>query len=316
MLKFKGSGGLQELTHPSPSPGPGPGPGPGPTAQHQHQPPLSPRAGCRSCARSSTRHLSTSASSVLWRATRKASESSSCAPRERPLEKYYVCSFRSKCSRRGRPSTCACARSFLTYSGTNAGGMAKGRSAGHKGDVVALLGQSHLQINADGDRDEFTQEEVADRIKKSSGANYDLGSNDGGGNYTTQAPLYTIYLLRLYSLRLYSQRLYSLRLYSLRLCLRWQCHLRVPGGRDRQGGGRQVPRAREGDDHRARQVRDLCSAQGDPDRPRGAADGGVSHGLTLTLYPYTKPNPNPSRLPLPLPLALPTTCPSYYSPTT
>ena len=89
----------------------------------------------------------------------------------------------------------------MTYIGTNVGGMAKGRSAGHKGDVSALIGQSHLQINADGDRDEFTQEEVADRIKKSSGANYDLGSNDGGGNYTTQVPLY---LLWLYSLWLYS----------------------------------------------------------------------------------------------------------------
>ena len=106
--------------------------------------------------------------------------------------------------------------------------MAKGRSAGHKGDVSALIGQSHLQINADGDRDEFTQEEVADRIKKSSGANYDLGSNDGGGNYTTQAPLYLLWL-------------YSLWLYSLWLYLRWRPHLHVPGGRDRQGGGGQVP---------------------------------------------------------------------------
>ena len=76
--------------------------------------------------------------------------------------------------------------------------MAKGRSAGHKGDVTALIGQSHLQINADGDRDEFTREEVADRIKKSSGANYDLGSNDGGGNYTTQAPLYLLWLYSLW----------------------------------------------------------------------------------------------------------------------
>ena len=106
--------------------------------------------------------------------------------------------------------------------------MAKGRSAGHKGDVSALIGQSHLQINADGDRDEFTQEEVADRIKKSSGANYDLGSNDGGGNYTTQVPLYLLWL-------------YSLWLYSLWLYLRWRPHLHVPGGRDRQGGGGQVP---------------------------------------------------------------------------
>ena len=106
--------------------------------------------------------------------------------------------------------------------------MAKGRSAGHKGDVTALIGQSHLQINADGDRDEFTREEVADRIKKSSGANYDLGSNDGGGNYTTQAPLYLLWL-------------YSLWLYSLWLYLRWRPRLHVPGGRDRQGGGGQVP---------------------------------------------------------------------------
>ena len=42
--------------------------------------------------------------------------------------------------------------------------MAKGRSAGHRGDISALIGQSHLQINADGDMDEFTQEEVADKI--------------------------------------------------------------------------------------------------------------------------------------------------------
>jgi len=79
---------------------------------------------------------------------------------------------------------------FLTYIGQNVGGMAKGRSAGHKGDVRGLLGQSHLQINADGDRDEFTQEEVASKVKKASGANYDLGSNtgdDGDATYATQA---------------------------------------------------------------------------------------------------------------------------------
>ena len=39
-----------------------------------------------------------------------------------------------------------------------------------KGDVQALLGQSHLQISADGDRDEFTETEVADKIKKAAGA--------------------------------------------------------------------------------------------------------------------------------------------------
>ena len=78
---------------------------------------------------------------------------------------------------------------FLTYMGRNVGGMAKGRAAGHKGDVQALLGQSHLQISADGDRDEFTETEVADKIKKAAGANYDLGSNtgnDGKAAYATQ----------------------------------------------------------------------------------------------------------------------------------
>ena len=159
--------------------------------------------------------------------------------------------------------------------------MAKGRSAGHRGDIAALIGQSHLQINADGDMDEFTQEEVADKIKKASGANYDLGSNDGGGNYKTQAPLYSLWPHSLW--------LSSLWLYLTTL------PLRVPGGRDRKEGGSEVPGAREGDDHRARQVRDLCSAQGDPDRPPGAADGGACNGLTLaltlTLFPYSSPCP-------------------------
>ena len=94
------------------------------------------------------------------------------------------------------------------------GGMAKGRSAGHKGDVSALIGQSHLQINADGDRDEFTHEEVADRIKKSSGANYDLGSNDGGGNYTTQAPLYLLTMALLTTMALRSTHYGSSTHYS------------------------------------------------------------------------------------------------------
>ena len=55
--------------------------------------------------------------------------------------------------------------------------------------MQALLGQSHLQISADGDRDEFTETEVADKIKKAAGANYDLGSNtgnDGKAAYATQ----------------------------------------------------------------------------------------------------------------------------------
>ena len=50
--------------------------------------------------------------------------------------------------------------------------MAKGRSAGHRGDIAALIGQSHLQISTD-DRDEFSAKEVADKIKKAAGANYD-----------------------------------------------------------------------------------------------------------------------------------------------
>ena len=52
--------------------------------------------------------------------------------------------------------------------------MAKGRSAGHRGDIAALIGQSHLQINADGDMDEFTQEEVADKLFTHSALKIDL----------------------------------------------------------------------------------------------------------------------------------------------
>ena len=61
---------------------------------------------------------------------------------------------------------------FLTYIGPNVGGMTKGRVAAHKPDVQAMLGQSHLQISTD-DRDEFSAKEVADKIKKAAGANYD-----------------------------------------------------------------------------------------------------------------------------------------------
>ena len=80
---------------------------------------------------------------------------------------------------------------YLVYVGPNVGGMAKGRAAAHGGNIKATLGQSHLQISTD-DTDEFSEKEVADKIKKAAGANYDLGSNtrsvDGAEvKYQTQA---------------------------------------------------------------------------------------------------------------------------------
>jgi len=68
---------------------------------------------------------------------------------------------------------------FLAFIGPNVGGMTKGRVAAHKPDVMAMIGQSHLQISTD-DRDEFTAAQVKDKVKKAAGANYDLGSNASG----------------------------------------------------------------------------------------------------------------------------------------
>lgn len=68
---------------------------------------------------------------------------------------------------------------FLCFIGPNVGGLTKGRVAAHKPDVLRLLGQSHVQVSSD-DRDDFSATAIADKIKKASGANYDLGSNASG----------------------------------------------------------------------------------------------------------------------------------------
>jgi len=68
---------------------------------------------------------------------------------------------------------------FLVYVGPSVGGMARGRVGGHKGDVKELMGQSHVDIQSD-DKADMTEEAITTKLKKASGANYDLGSNAGG----------------------------------------------------------------------------------------------------------------------------------------
>ena len=74
---------------------------------------------------------------------------------------------------------------FISYTGPGVGGMARGRVNGHKGDVKELIGQSHVDISTD-DRDDMTEEVITQKLKKASGANYDLGSN-AGGQYESKA---------------------------------------------------------------------------------------------------------------------------------
>ena len=68
---------------------------------------------------------------------------------------------------------------FICFVGPNVGGMVRGRVGSHKGDVKAMVGQSHVDIQTD-DKSEISEAAITDRLKKASGANYDLGSNAGG----------------------------------------------------------------------------------------------------------------------------------------
>ena len=68
---------------------------------------------------------------------------------------------------------------FIVYVGPSVGGMQRGRVGAHKPDVKALVGQSHVDFQTD-DKDDLTEESLRERLKKASGANYDLGSNAGG----------------------------------------------------------------------------------------------------------------------------------------
>ena len=49
----------------------------------------------------------------------------------------------------------------------------------HKPDVKAFVGQSHVDYQTD-DKDDLSEAALTERLKKASGANYDLGSNAGG----------------------------------------------------------------------------------------------------------------------------------------
>mmetsp|Transcript_6648 Transcript_6648/g.10517 ORF Transcript_6648/g.10517 Transcript_6648/m.10517 type:complete len:157 (-) Transcript_6648:987-1457(-) len=73
---------------------------------------------------------------------------------------------------------------LVQYNGSNLGGMAKSRAGIHKPDVEQAVGQHHVFYFGEGAED-MTEELVMDKIKKSSGANYDLGSNAAG--YKTKA---------------------------------------------------------------------------------------------------------------------------------
>ena len=74
---------------------------------------------------------------------------------------------------------------FICYVGPSVGGMQRGRVGGHKGDVKEMVGQSHVDIQTD-DKDEISEQTITDKLKKASGANYDLGSN-AGGTYQSKA---------------------------------------------------------------------------------------------------------------------------------
>mmetsp|Transcript_17249 Transcript_17249/g.56585 ORF Transcript_17249/g.56585 Transcript_17249/m.56585 type:complete len:225 (-) Transcript_17249:144-818(-) len=74
---------------------------------------------------------------------------------------------------------------FITWVGSSVGGMAKGRVASHKMAVKDALGWTVVDIQAD-DKDDISEEVIREKLKKASGANYDLGSN-AGGNYESKA---------------------------------------------------------------------------------------------------------------------------------
>lgn len=68
---------------------------------------------------------------------------------------------------------------FIQYNGPSLGGMAKARTGAQKPEVEKIMGQHHVFYFAD-DPQDLNEAEVMDKVKKSSGANYDLGSNAKG----------------------------------------------------------------------------------------------------------------------------------------
>lgn len=68
---------------------------------------------------------------------------------------------------------------LVQYNGPSLGGMAKSRAGIQKPEIEKMVGQHHVFYFADGPED-MTEEQVMDKVTKSSGANYDLGSNAAG----------------------------------------------------------------------------------------------------------------------------------------
>mmetsp|Transcript_23211 Transcript_23211/g.47375 ORF Transcript_23211/g.47375 Transcript_23211/m.47375 type:complete len:234 (+) Transcript_23211:145-846(+) len=73
---------------------------------------------------------------------------------------------------------------LVQYNGPSLGGMAKSRAGIQKPEIEKMVGQHHVFYFADGPED-MTEAEVMEKVTKSSGANYDLGSNAAG--YTSKA---------------------------------------------------------------------------------------------------------------------------------
>mmetsp|Transcript_47633 Transcript_47633/g.113403 ORF Transcript_47633/g.113403 Transcript_47633/m.113403 type:complete len:221 (-) Transcript_47633:21-683(-) len=67
----------------------------------------------------------------------------------------------------------------IQYNGPSLGGMAKSRAGVQKPEIEAAIGQHHVFFFADGPSD-LLEEDVMEKITKSAGANYDLGSNSKG----------------------------------------------------------------------------------------------------------------------------------------
>lgn len=68
---------------------------------------------------------------------------------------------------------------YITWAGPSISGMVRARLTVHKPSIVGMIGQFHVEVFAE-DLSECTPEVIKDKVVKSSGANYDLGSNAAG----------------------------------------------------------------------------------------------------------------------------------------
>ena len=74
----------------------------------------------------------------------------------------------------------------VVWVGPSVGGMQKGRVGAHKADILEpILGWTVVDMQVD-DMDDLTEDIIREKLKKASGANYDLGSN-AGGKYESNA---------------------------------------------------------------------------------------------------------------------------------